>query len=128
MTLSKQERQKETAPAEGPGARIKSKGTGSGRLKKERRKKTEGKIYIMVLNYCEGFFLRTLFSDPRIQGSENQVQGSENKVRKNKIKFRGPKMKFVKKYADVKKIISFGAKKFKKEVKSKKYPSQKHSY
>ena len=38
------------------------------------------------------------------------------------------KMKFVKKYADVKKIISFGAKKFKKEVKSKKYPSQKHSY
>ena len=38
------------------------------------------------------------------------------------------KMKFVKKYADVKKIIAFGAKKFKKEVKSKKYPSQKHSY
>ena len=38
------------------------------------------------------------------------------------------KMKFVKKYADVKKIIAFGAKKFKKEVKSKKYPSKKHSY
>jgi len=38
------------------------------------------------------------------------------------------KMKFVKKYANVKKIIAFGAKKFKKEVKSKKYPSQKHSY
>ena len=38
------------------------------------------------------------------------------------------KMKFIKKYADVKKIIAFGAKKFKKEVKSKKYPSQKHSY
>ena len=38
------------------------------------------------------------------------------------------KMKFVKKYADVKKIIAFGAKNFKKEVKSKKYPSQKHSY
>ena len=38
------------------------------------------------------------------------------------------KMKFVKKYADVKKIIAFGAKKFKKEVKSRKYPSQKHSY
>ena len=38
------------------------------------------------------------------------------------------KMKFVKKYADVKKIIAFGAKKFKKEVKSKKYPSRKHSY
>ena len=38
------------------------------------------------------------------------------------------KMKFVKKYANVKKIIAFGAKKFKKEVKSKKYPSQKYSY
>ena len=38
------------------------------------------------------------------------------------------KMKFVKKYANVKKIIAFGAKKFKKEVKSKKYPSLKHSY
>jgi len=38
------------------------------------------------------------------------------------------KMKFVKKFVDVKKLIAYGAKKFKKEVKSKKYPSQKHSY
>ena len=38
------------------------------------------------------------------------------------------KMKFVKKYANVKKIIAFGAKKFKKEVISKKYPLKKHSY
>ena len=38
------------------------------------------------------------------------------------------KMKFIKKFVDVKKLISYGAKKFKKEVKSKKYPSQKHSY
>ena len=38
------------------------------------------------------------------------------------------KMKFVKKYANLKKIIAFGAKKFKKEVKSRKFPSQKHSY
>ena len=38
------------------------------------------------------------------------------------------KMKFVKKFVDAKKLISYGAKKFKKEVKSKKYPSQKHSY
>ena len=37
-------------------------------------------------------------------------------------------MKFVKKFVDAKKLISYGAKKFKKEVKSKKYPSQKHSY
>ena len=38
------------------------------------------------------------------------------------------KMKFVKKYVDVKKLIAHGVKKFKKEVKSKKYPSRKHSY
>ena len=38
------------------------------------------------------------------------------------------KMKFVKKFVDAKKLISYGAKKFKNEVKSKKYPSQKHSY
>ena len=39
-----------------------------------------------------------------------------------------PKMKFVKKFVDVKRLIAFGAKKFKKEVISKKYPLKKHSY
>ena len=38
------------------------------------------------------------------------------------------KMRFVKKYVNLKKLIAHGAKKFKKEVKSKKYPSLKHSY
>ena len=38
------------------------------------------------------------------------------------------KMKFVKKFVDVKKIITNGAKKFRKEVKSKKFPKKKHSY
>ena len=38
------------------------------------------------------------------------------------------KMRFVKKYVNLKKLIAHGAKKFKKEVKSKKYPLQKHSY
>ncbi len=38
------------------------------------------------------------------------------------------KMRFVKKYVNLKKLIAHGAKKFKKEVKSKKYPSQKHTY
>ena len=38
------------------------------------------------------------------------------------------KMKFVIKFVDVKKLIAFGAKRFKKEVILKKYPSQKHSY
>ena len=38
------------------------------------------------------------------------------------------KIKFVKKFSDIKKTISFGVKKFKKEVKSKKYPTKKYSY
>ena len=38
------------------------------------------------------------------------------------------KMKFVKKFADVKRLIAFGAKRFKKEVILKKYPLKKHSY
>ena len=38
------------------------------------------------------------------------------------------KIKFVKKFVDVKKNISFGVKKFKNEVKSKKYPTKKYSY
>ena len=38
------------------------------------------------------------------------------------------KMRFVKKYVNLKKLIAHGAKKFKNEVKSKKYPSQKHTY
>ena len=38
------------------------------------------------------------------------------------------KIKFVKKFADLKKTINLGIKKFKKEVKLKKYPSKKYSY
>ena len=38
------------------------------------------------------------------------------------------KIKFVKKFVDLKKTINLGIKKFKKEVKSKKYPSKKYSY
>jgi 3-methyl-2-oxobutanoate hydroxymethyltransferase len=38
------------------------------------------------------------------------------------------KIKFVKKFVDLKKTINLGIKKFRKEVKSKKYPSKKYSY
>ena len=38
------------------------------------------------------------------------------------------KIKFVKKFANIKKIIASGVKKFKKEVKSNKYPTKKYSY
>ena len=38
------------------------------------------------------------------------------------------KIKFVKKFVNIKKILNLGFKKFSSEVKSKKYPSKKHSY
>ena len=38
------------------------------------------------------------------------------------------KIKFVKKFVNLKKVINFGIKKFKNNVKSKKYPSKKYSY
>jgi 3-methyl-2-oxobutanoate hydroxymethyltransferase len=38
------------------------------------------------------------------------------------------KIKFVKKYTNVKKIVNSAVLKFKKEVKSEKYPSKKYSY
>ena len=38
------------------------------------------------------------------------------------------KIKFVKRFVNIKKIIASGVKKFKKEVKSKKYPTKKYSY
>ena len=38
------------------------------------------------------------------------------------------KMKFVKKFVDGKKLVTYGAKKFNKEVKSKNFPTKKHSY
>ncbi len=38
------------------------------------------------------------------------------------------KIKFVKKFINIKKYINLGLKKFSSEVKSKKYPSKKHSY
>ncbi len=38
------------------------------------------------------------------------------------------KIKFVKKFVNIKKFLNLGLKKFSSEVKSKKYPSKKHSY
>ena len=38
------------------------------------------------------------------------------------------KIRFVKKFINIKKYIKLGLKKFRSEVKLKKYPSQKHSY
>ena len=88
-------------------------------------------VFSIVLECVESKLARhitNLIKIPTIGiGSSNNCDG-EILVIDDILGLTESKMKFVKKYANVKKIIAFGAKKFKKEVKSKKYPSQKHSY
>ena len=88
-------------------------------------------VFSIVLECVESKLARhitNLIKIPTIGiGSSNNCDG-QILVIDDILGLTGSKMKFVKKYADIKKIIAFGAKKFKKEVKSKKYPSQKHSY
>ena len=88
-------------------------------------------VFSIVLECVESNLARhitNLIKIPTIGiGSSNNCDG-QILVIDDILGLTGSKMKFVKKYADLKKIIAFGAKKFKKEVKSKKYPSQKHSY
>ena len=88
-------------------------------------------VFSIVLECVESKLARhitNLIKIPTIGiGSSNNCDG-QILVIDDILGLTGSKMKFVKKYADLKKIIAFGAKKFKKEVKSKKYPSQKHSY
>ena len=88
-------------------------------------------VFSIVLECVESKLARhitNLIKIPTIGiGSSNNCDG-QILVLDDILGLTDSKMKFVKKYADLKKIIAFGAKKFKKEVKSKKYPSQKHSY
>tara|TARA_Y100000739_G_scaffold8006_1_gene7163 strand:- start:43 stop:588 length:546 start_codon:yes stop_codon:yes gene_type:complete len=60
-------------------------------------------------------------------GSSNSCDG-QILVIDDVLGFTDSKMKFVKKFIDLKKIITNAAKKFNKEVKSKKFPTKKHSY
>ena len=60
-------------------------------------------------------------------GSSNNCDG-QILVIDDVLGFTDSKMKFVKKFIDLKKIITNAAKKFNKEVKSKKFPTKKHSY
>ncbi len=69
-----------------------------------------------------------LISIPTIGiGSSNNCDG-QVLVTDDILGLTDSKIKFVKKFSDVKKIISSGVKKFKQEVRSKKYPTKKYSY
>ena len=54
---------------------------------------------------------------------DGQVLVTDDLIGLNKTKIR-----FVKKFINIKKYINLGLKKFSTEVKSKKYPTNKHSY
>ncbi len=60
-------------------------------------------------------------------GSSNNCDG-QVLVTDDVLGLTDSKIRFVKKFIDIKKVISFGVKKFKKEVQSKKYPTKKYSY
>ena len=69
-----------------------------------------------------------LISIPTIGiGSSNSCDG-QVLVTDDILGLTDSKIKFVKKFSDVKKTIIYGAKKFKQEVKSEKYPTKKYSY
>ena len=91
----------------------------------------EAGVFSIVLECVESKLARYITNTIKIPtigiGSSNNCDG-QILVIDDILGLTESKMKFVKKYANVKKIIAFGAKKFKKEVKSRKYPSQKHSY
>ncbi len=72
--------------------------------------------------------ITNLISIPTIGiGSSNNCDG-QVLVTDDILGLTESKIKFVKKFTDIKKTIYFAAKKFKKEVKSKKYPTKKYSY
>ena len=72
--------------------------------------------------------ITNLISIPTIGiGSSNNCDG-QVLVTDDILGLTESKIKFVKKFTDIKKTIYFAVKKFKKEVKSKKYPTKKYSY
>ena len=91
----------------------------------------EAGVFSIVLECVErklAIKIRNLVKIPTIGiGSSNNCDG-QILVIDDILGLTDSKMKFVKKFVDVKKIITDGAKKFKKEVKSNKFPSKKYSY
>ena len=91
----------------------------------------EAGVFSIVLECVErklAIKIRNLVKVPTIGiGSSNNCDG-QILVIDDILGLTDSKMKFVKKFVDVKKLITDGAKKFQKEVKSNKFPSRKYSY
>tara|TARA_B100000029_G_scaffold400637_1_gene399635 strand:+ start:53 stop:829 length:777 start_codon:yes stop_codon:yes gene_type:complete len=88
-------------------------------------------VFSMVLECVEKKLAKEItnsISIPTIGiGSSNNCDG-QVLVTDDVLGLTDSKIRFVKKFTDIKKVISFGVKKFKKEVQSKKYPTKKYSY
>ena len=101
------------------------------KLIEESKKIEKAGAFSIVLECITPYTARTITKILKIPtigiGSSNNCDG-QILVIDDILGLTESKMKFVKKFVDAKKLISYGAKKFKREVKSKKYPSQKHSY
>ena len=88
-------------------------------------------VFAIVLECVESSLSKAITKEIKIPtigiGSSNNCDG-QILVTDDILGLTDSKIKFVKKFVDVKKLITEGAKKFNAEVKSKKYPSKKYSY
>jgi len=88
-------------------------------------------VFAIVLECVESSLSKAITKEIKIPtigiGSSNNCDG-QILVTDDILGLTDSKIKFVKKFVDVKKLITEGAKKFNTEVKSKKYPSKKYSY
>ena len=88
-------------------------------------------VFAIVLECVESSLSKAITKEIKIPtigiGSSNNCDG-QILVTDDVLGLTDSKIKFVKKFVDVKKLITEGAKKFNVEVKSKKYPSKKYSY
>ena len=88
-------------------------------------------VFAIVLECVESSLSKAITKEIKIPtigiGSSNNCDG-QILVTDDILGLTDSKIKFVKKFVDVKKLITKGAKKFNAEVKSKKYPSKKYSY
>ena len=88
-------------------------------------------VFAIVLECVESNLSKAITKEIKIPiigiGSSNNCDG-QILVTDDILGLTNSKIKFVKKFVDVKKLITEGAKKFNTEVKSKKYPSKKYSY
>ena len=114
--------------------KFKSKGKSSKEIKeiiRDSKLLEDAGVFSIVLECVEKKLAKEitrLISIPTIGiGSSNNCDG-QVLVTDDILGLTDSKIKFVKKFSDVKKIISSGVKKFKQEVRSKKYPSKKYSY